>query len=160
MVISILGILKSGASYLPIGYDLPFPRIKSLLEQTKALLTITTADFSNRLDYLQEENISLELLENKLFKQPTSRPEVNYNSEDLAYIIFTSGSTGQPKGAGVKHRGEVNLLQWYCKEFAFNENDRNFIISASGFDLTQKNFFAPILTGGCVVFPYSTNGDL
>ncbi|MCP4213974.1 MAG: amino acid adenylation domain-containing protein, partial [bacterium] len=72
---------------------------------------------------------------------------------DLIYIIFTSGSTGTPKGAGVYHRGFTNLLHWFTTEFRLNERDRNQLLTSFSFDLTQKNFYAPLLTGGTLCIP-------
>jgi amino acid adenylation domain-containing protein len=73
--------------------------------------------------------------------------------QHLAYVIYTSGSTGRPKGAGVYHRGIVNLAQWYSREFSITTEDRNIIISSPGFDLTQKNFFGTLMSGGTIVIP-------
>ena len=64
------------------------------------------------------------------------------------YVIYTSGSTGIPKGAGVFHQGFVNLVTWYIQEMALTAADSTLIISAFSFDLTQKNFYAPLLVGG------------
>ena len=61
--------------------------------------------------------------------------------DDTLYVIYTSGSTGLPKGVAVKHRGFINLIQWYCSEFNHSQDDRTLIISPVGFDLTQKNFY-------------------
>ena len=71
--------------------------------------------------------------------------------EDLLYVIYTSGSTGVPKGAGVFQRGFVNLLRWYVEEFGISAEDRFLVVTSAGFDLTQKNFFAPLLSGGLLI---------
>ena len=72
-------------------------------------------------------------------------------NDDLIYAIFTSGSTGQPKAASVYHRGFENLLHWYSIELTLGPGDRTLIISSPSFDLTQKNFFAPLITGGTLI---------
>ncbi|HEV7517005.1 MAG TPA: AMP-binding protein, partial [Thermoanaerobaculia bacterium] len=59
--------------------------------------------------------------------------------------------TGLPKGAGVHQAGFVNLLHWYVEEFDLSAADRFLVVSSPGFDLTQKNFFAPLLCGGLLV---------
>ncbi|MBJ6362774.1 AMP-binding protein, partial [Paenibacillus sp. GCM10012307] len=62
-----------------------------------------------------------------------------------------SGSTGLPKGASVYRRGFANLMQWYIGEFGMTEADRVLLITSPSFDLTQKNIFAPLVTGGQLV---------
>ncbi|MCP4150806.1 MAG: AMP-binding protein, partial [bacterium] len=79
--------------------------------------------------------------------QPLSGPE------DLIYIIFTSGSTGIPKGAGVYQRSFVNLVNWFVEEFQLKDDDRNLVMTSFSFDLTQKNYYASLVTGGTVNLP-------
>ncbi|MCP5108964.1 MAG: amino acid adenylation domain-containing protein, partial [bacterium] len=62
--------------------------------------------------------------------------------------IYTSGSTGKPKGVMVKIESFMNLLYWYIHEFDLNFRDCMLLIAPASFDLTQKNFFAPLLSGG------------
>ncbi|MBV1921091.1 MAG: amino acid adenylation domain-containing protein, partial [Pseudomonadales bacterium] len=71
----------------------------------------------------------------------------------LLYMIYTSGSTGRPKGTGATHRAESNLLNWYCREFSMTDKDTVLLMSAIGFDLTQKNIFAPLISGATLVIP-------
>src|SRR5262249_43755798 len=62
-------------------------------------------------------------------------------------------STGEPKGAGVFHLGFANLLQWYASTLQLTGADRTLLVSAVGFDLTQKNLFAPLLVGASLRMP-------
>ena len=73
--------------------------------------------------------------------------------EDAIYVIYTSGSTGQPKGAEVRHSGEVNLQSWYINDLGLTAADRFLLMGAFGFDLTQKNLFAPLWCGARLVLP-------
>ncbi len=63
-------------------------------------------------------------------------------------MIYTSGSTGVPKGAGVYHRSFTNLVKWFVDDFQLSARDRVLITSSLSFDLTQKNFYAPLIVGG------------
>jgi amino acid adenylation domain-containing protein len=78
-------------------------------------------------------------------------PAQSFEKDDLIYAIFTSGSTGQPKAASVYHQGFANLLHWYSIELTLGPGDRTLVISSPSFDLTQKNFFAPLITGGTLI---------
>jgi amino acid adenylation domain-containing protein len=81
-------------------------------------------------------------------------------NDDLIYAIFTSGSTGQPKAASVYHRGFENLLHWYSIELKLGPADRTLVISSPSFDLTQKNFFAPLITGGTLILDNCQTYDI
>ncbi|WP_141682958.1 AMP-binding protein, partial [Agrobacterium tumefaciens] len=68
-----------------------------------------------------------------------------------AYVIYTSGSTGKPKGVVVAHGGAVNLYSWYQQQYSIGPTTRVLVISSYAFDLTLKNFFAPLTSGAAVV---------
>ena len=89
---TMLGILKSGAAYLPIDLEYPQERIEYMLHDSGAKFLIT------------EENIK-ELLGHN----DDSNPNVSVSGKDLCYCIYTSGSTGMPKGTLVKHQNLINL---------------------------------------------------
>ncbi|OZG70441.1 hypothetical protein BTA51_26085 [Hahella sp. CCB-MM4] len=77
---------------------------------------------------------------------------------DPAWLIFTSGSTGKPKAAVVPHGGVARLLDWYQKSCVDSETI-TLVISNPSFDLTQKNLFTPLISGGRVVFPAMAQFD-
>jgi amino acid adenylation domain-containing protein len=81
-------------------------------------------------------------------RESDKRPEKLATPADLVYAIFTSGSTGRPKCASVFQSGFVNLVNWFTTEFGIGAGDRVLLMSSLSFDLTQKNVFAPLLTGG------------
>lgn len=92
VVATILGILKTGALFLPIDPNYPLDRINYMLEDSGAKVFIS-------------ENKIGELLK----CENTSNPYVAMSGEDLCYCIYTSGSTGNPKGALIRHRNMVNF---------------------------------------------------
>uniref|UniRef100_UPI001865FBD0 non-ribosomal peptide synthetase n=1 Tax=Nisaea nitritireducens TaxID=568392 RepID=UPI001865FBD0 len=151
-VVALLGIVKSGAAYLPLDPAYPADRLDAMLSGSKARFVLSTGDLADRLPSTAEicrlDAIASVLAEESI-DNPATRPEPG----DLLYVIYTSGSTGAPKGAGVYHRGFANLLQWYCTALDLGEGDRGLLVSALGFDLTQKNLFAPLIAGAALHFP-------
>src|ERR1700739_1670679 len=90
-------------------------------------------------------------------RYPGSPLIVAAQPENLAYVIYTSGSTGWPKGCGVSRAAFTNLVNWYGASLESDAPVRALILSSFGFDLTQKNLFAPLMMGGSVhqsVSPY------
>lgn len=102
MLIAILGILKSGACYLPIDSDYPEDRIKYMLENSNAKLVLTLNDNYNVITNTIK-------ITDTLFTGNDSNPNIINNIEDSSYMIYTSGSTGKPKGTVLTHKGLSNL---------------------------------------------------
>lgn len=110
-VISMLGILKTGASYLCINPAFPFERIRAITSlagvshifidhteiQTAVQLNIPAFVMDLQLDYLEES---------------PDAPLIEINGQSLAYIIFTSGSTGMPKGVMIQHSAIASTITW------------------------------------------------
>ena len=107
LILSLFGVLKVGAAYIPCDPDYPADRVRLILEDSEAKFIITTAD---RLDTVPADKaIEVEsLLAPANSSHCTTNPALT--SEDLAYLIYTSGSTGRPKGVMLRHAGICNYL--------------------------------------------------
>jgi len=157
---SVLGILKAGATYVPLDASYPEGRIRYIIEDASIRWVLTRASIQRSLpqgDWLYvdvEKELSAEgLLDKQAQNQNNKSILIEPDAERLLYLIYTSGSTGRPKGTGAYHRSEVNLLAWYTREFSLSSNDNLMLMSALGFDLTQKNLFAPLVSGATLVIP-------
>ncbi|GAA2589768.1 amino acid adenylation domain-containing protein [Actinomadura fulvescens] len=97
IVVSILGVLKAGAAYVPIDPEYPADRVAHLLGDCRPALTITEAlDVAGR---------------------PSHDPARESSEGDAAYVIYTSGSTGRPKGVVVPHAGVLNYFEAHRAAF-------------------------------------------
>ena len=163
MLVAVFGVLKAGAAYVPMDSHYPSERLAYMIEDSNAPVLLTQQCVLERLNQddvsLQEATIVC-LDKEDLSDYPTQPPQELPEAEDLIYIIYTSGSTGQPKGAAVKHKGEANLLAWYTNTLQLSESDKCLLVSAFGFDLTQKNLFAPLVAGATLVIPDMEQYDL
>ena len=105
LILSLFGVLKAGAAYIPCDPEYPADRIRLILDDSEARYIITTAD---RLDSVPADKaIDVETLltaEAGTFNAPQITPDA------LAYLIYTSGSTGRPKGVMLRHEGICNYL--------------------------------------------------
>ncbi|TQR39692.1 amino acid adenylation domain-containing protein [Lysinibacillus sphaericus] len=147
LVISILGILKAGGTYLPIDPDYPINRINYLLKDSGSKFLITNIGI-NGLDF-NGEIININNLDLNLY---SSKNPSNKNSiDDLAYIIYTSGTTGMPKGVVIKHQGLTNYICWANKTYLTNENEAMALYSSIAFDLTVTSVFMPLISGQKIV---------
>ncbi len=105
LIMSLFGVLKSGAAYIPCDPEYPADRVKLILEDSEARFIITTAD---RMDSVPDgKAINVEELIND---DNDGALKTDITPNDLAYLIYTSGSTGRPKGVMLHHRGICNYL--------------------------------------------------
>lgn len=148
MVVSLLAITKAGGAYVPIDPGYPAERISWMLNDASVRVLITQADIARHLPdsaatrVLIDEAWSRHAVATDDFALPESE------ADHLAYVIYTSGTTGRPKGVMVRQRGLNNLLQWFVKDIGMTTDDAVLLVSSHSFDLTQKNIFGPLITGG------------
>jgi len=145
--VALLGILKSGAAYVPIDPSYPAGRIAQMISSASLQSIVTSKALAKIFPNIHKICVDDGAVAEASEEDPQNPP----NADDPIYAIFTSGSTGQPKAASVYHQGFENLLHWYSIELMLGPNDRTLVISSPSFDLTQKNFFAPLITGGTLI---------
>lgn len=148
-VAAVMGVLMSGAAYVPIDPDLPNERQDYLLSQAKVQLVLTQTSLSGQQwDVIQQ--LVVDTLQ--VVVDLPALTSVQKNT-DLAYVIYTSGSTGNPKGVMIDHRGAVNTILDVNQRFAVTEKDRIFALSALNFDLSVYDIFGLLAAGGAIVMP-------
>lgn len=158
-VVSILGILKAGAAFVPVEPGNAAERNALILQDTGAKLLITQADYIYYLNgyHVTGLAIDIELEHAVTTPAPTG---ISLQSESSAYVIYTSGSTGMPKGCVVTHDNLFNYIHW-ANEYYFDEIDRpcfGFFTPLS-FDLTITSIFCPLTKGG-TLYIYSQYQDV
>nr|VFJ42352.1 MAG: amino acid adenylation domain-containing protein [Candidatus Kentron sp. FW] len=148
MIVGLLGILKAGGAYVPIDPDYPRNRLAFMLSDARIKVLLTQQKQLEKLPQPLPPVFCLDGDWDDITRWGPENPARSAGPEDPAYIIYTSGSTGEPKGACIHHRGFTNLVSWFVTDFGLTAADRVLVISSFGFDLTQKNFFAPLIIGG------------
>ncbi|QTR03782.1 amino acid adenylation domain-containing protein, partial [Saccharothrix algeriensis] len=138
LVVAVLGVLKSGAAYLPIDPSYPADRIAG---------TIADAEPVAVLDGLPD-----------LSPYPATAPDVPLRADNAAYVIYTSGSTGKPKGVVVPHGNVVRLFSATDHWFGFDEDDVWTLFHSYAFDFSVWELWGPLLHGGrLVVVPHEVS---
>jgi amino acid adenylation domain-containing protein len=110
MVVGLLGILKSGAAYVPIDPEYPRDRQQLMVTNSGVKLIVTQ---NRRLAHMipMVKLVSVDEEKKEIDRESKENPEIEIHAENLAYVIYTSGSTGSPKGVAVPHRGVVRLVK-------------------------------------------------
>ena len=146
--VAMLAVLKAGGAYVPMDSNYPAQRLAEIIEGAGMGVVVMHAKHRDRLGTECGSVVCLDEDAPQIAQQSDAAPEASAGPTNLIYVIFTSGSTGRPKGAGVYHRGFSNMLDWYIREMEISAADKVLVITSHGFDLTQKNLFAPLIVGG------------
>ncbi len=150
MVVSLLGVLKAGAAYVPLDPDCPTDRLSLMIENAGVKGLLTQPGLVNRLSEA-DKSLIIPVETEQIAKQSTDRVDSAVNANNLAYVIYTSGSTGRPKGVMISHRSVVNYLNWCLEFYDVSGGSGAPVHSAIGFDLTITSLFAPLLVGRSIV---------
>lgn len=110
-IISLMAILKAGATYLPLDTDYPAERLAFIVCDSGAKIVLGRDTFQAKFTELESEFIGFDALFAESSDELESIVLPPISGEDAAYIIYTSGSTGQPKGVIATHKSVVRLTQ-------------------------------------------------
>ena len=134
--VAVLGVLKSGAGYVPLDPEYPAARLKFLLADSGAATVLVDA----RTREVAHGRAVLDLAE--ALAGPALPPgSSGAGDRDLAYVIHTSGSTGRPKGVAVEHRSLVDYAQTVAPVLGVAEGGRVLTVGAFTFDVTVSDMF-------------------
>ncbi len=148
-IVGALGILESGAAYVPVDAELPPERRFHLLERCAVRVVVT----QRRVDVAGPwpEGIERLCVDGGL-DGIRDEPLVPVQKDtDLAYVIFTSGSTGMPKGVMIEHRGALNTVRDVNERHGVTARDRVLSLSSMSFDLSVYDVFGVLAAGGAIV---------
>ncbi|WP_431041558.1 amino acid adenylation domain-containing protein [Streptomyces sp. P1-3] len=160
MAVAVLGTLKSGAAYVPLDPSYPAARLQLMLRQLPDLALIVVSPATVGLvDSAAVEAIDLQERSGQLASLVATDPDVPVTGDDLCYAVFTSGSTGTPKVTAARHEGWFNLLNWLALEYGLHHGSHNLVVSAFGFDLSQRSLLMPLFCGATQHLMPSRNFD-
>ncbi|PHM75033.1 non-ribosomal peptide synthetase [Xenorhabdus kozodoii] len=156
MVISLLGILKAGAAYVPLDPEYPTDRLAYILSDSEPVILLTHHRLQEQLPVTE---IPVWFLDDPTVQANIARQDdgnlaptqLGLISRHLAYVLYTSGSTGLPKGVMNEHRGVVNRLLWAQETYQLTPQDRVLQKTPFSFDVSVWEFFLPLMFGAQLV---------
>ena len=136
LICSMLGIMHSGAVYLPLDPQQPGERIEYILDDSGAKLCITEENYESLLD-----NEALNVKE-------------SVSADDICYCIYTSGSTGMPKGTLISHQNVMNYIgsskEHICGIMG-DEWKTILSVTSVGFDIFVTESLLPLANGKSII---------
>jgi amino acid adenylation domain-containing protein len=142
LVVAVLGVLKSGAAYLPLDPAQPAARRAAMVEDARPVLVL-----GDDVPALEAEG-------------DETRIPVTTESRETAYVIYTSGSTGRPKGVAVTHRSVLALFDHWLDRFGATPGEATSAWSSIGFDASVHELLLPLTTGAVLhVVPEDVRPD-
>ena len=147
LIIAMLAIIKLGAIYLPIDFQMPRKRLEYIIDDSEMKLIIYSKD---KTDYVPStcrclffddyNSAGLEMCSENAV-------DVALSENDPVYIIYTSGTTGMPKGVKVPNRGILNYNEWFRDYAELKTGDKTVLTSSYAFDLGYTGLYSALLNG-------------
>ncbi|MFJ9041499.1 amino acid adenylation domain-containing protein [Streptomyces sp. NPDC102406] len=154
LVAALLGILKSGAGYVPLDPQYLAGRAESVLAQAAPRFAVTDTATRDRLpaaDGVTTLNVDERAQWNTLQGAPDDTARTRpLDPDHVAYVMFTSGSTGRPKGATLTHRGVVNGVRELVRVLDAPAGWRMLAGTSVNFDVSVFELLTTLSTGGTV----------
>ncbi|XP_055301532.1 uncharacterized protein LOC129568042 [Sitodiplosis mosellana] len=154
MIVTMLGILKAGGTYVPLDLAYPSQRLSYILEDAKPIFLLT--DTNGHKALRDHHPLVLNIQDRTLFAElPDDNPDsikLGLNPDHLAYVIYTSGSTGTPKGVMIEHRSLFSLVQTIPR-FEVSPNSRVLQFASCSFDNSIWEIVLALTTGARLCMP-------
>ncbi|HEF1856799.1 TPA: amino acid adenylation domain-containing protein [Bacillus cereus] len=144
-IVSMIGVLKAGGTYVPIDPHFPVERIHFMLQDSKSVHIITHQKTNlshlvlNRSIIVYEKTSTIKIMEDV-----TSE----HTMQDAAYIIYTSGSTGHPKGVLISHQSVIQFIHSLQEIYGFQKQQVHLQFASFIFDASVWEIYGSLLTGG------------
>ena len=151
LVASLLAVWKAGAAYVPLDPAYPPARIRSLLEDARAPLVVTTSEYAETIAAEGVRALRLDVDAAAIEAEDGGDLGIDVDPSTLAYVLFTSGSTGVPKGVEVEHGGVSNLLAWLADVVSPDERVAVLGSTSTSFDVSVAELWDTLCNGGRIV---------
>jgi amino acid adenylation domain-containing protein len=150
LIAAVLGVLKTGAAFLPLALDHPAERIAFQIEDAKPVMLVTTGEDRQGLPDAVQKMAWLDFSRLDASHAAETNPDRTASSSGLAYVIYTSGSTGKPKGAMLEHRGLTNLAIAQQALFELGPGCRVLQFAPPAFDASVWEIAMALGSGACL----------
>ena len=150
--VSMLAVLKAGATYVPIEAEHPDDRINYILSDLRFQTIIVSSQQHTRPQIDFSNPLILDQVQADIAQQSSSRPNIeNLNEQPLSYVIYTSGSTGKPKGVEIMHRSICHYVSTASNLYDMTPHDKVYQGFSLAFDASMEEVWMAFANGGTAV---------
>jgi amino acid adenylation domain-containing protein len=153
MVAALLGVLKTGAAYVPLDPLFPAARLQFMAEDAQLAVLVTTSTQAHCAP-MRDGALLLDRDADALAAAPAQDLPLDERAggaDAPAYVIYTSGSTGRPKGVVIPHRAVLNFLWSMSREPGLSAEDVVIAVTTLSFDIAVLELVLPLACGARVV---------
>ncbi|HEX3728459.1 MAG TPA: amino acid adenylation domain-containing protein, partial [Opitutaceae bacterium] len=148
LILAVLGVLKSGAAYLPLDPAYPQERLDDLIEDSGSGWIVTNRA---RAALFRRSAARVAIWEELAAEEGSPEASALPAPRSLAYLIYTSGSTGKPKGAMVDHANWARLADFQAAACGLGQGDRVLQFSSISFDASVWEISLALGSGAALV---------
>jgi natural product biosynthesis luciferase-like monooxygenase protein/amino acid adenylation domain-containing protein len=159
MMIGLLGILKSGAAYVPLDPNYPQERLSFMLADAGVKILVTQSHLAELLPV----NTTIVCLDDeweRIASESEDQVDSAVTSGNAAYVIYTSGSTGKPKGVVVCHRNLINFVTGMDQRIGDDKPGTWLSVTSISFDISVLELFWTLARGYKVLIQGSEEAAL
>jgi non-ribosomal peptide synthetase component F len=152
MIVGVLGVLKSGAAYVPLDPAQPAERLEYMVRDSRSAILLTHMDLVEGLPSFDGPVLCLDRDWDRIAAEENDNLGLTMAFESLAYMIYTSGTTGKSKGTMVSHRSLLNAYVAWEREYTLETIARSHLQMANfAFDVFSGDFVRALCSGGKLV---------
>ncbi len=148
-VVTILGVLKTGAGYLPIDPAHPLARVEFMVSDAAPVAAVSSSGLADRLAGCGV--LTVDVGDPRIDCQPCTAVPGGAKPDDIAHIIYTSGTTGTPKGVAVTHGNVTRLFDGLDVGIELSPDRVWSQCSSLAFDYSVWEIWGALLHGGRLV---------
>ena len=151
LVPALLGILGSGAGFVPMDSDFPLERLEAIAKDAQVAAFVTHSSLLSSQLLTGAKVVCIDRLN-------ASEPALGKPNEfdwcvpahDVCYVTYTSGSTGRQKGVVVEHKSVANVMTTMARRVGIGTNDTMLAVSTISFDISVLELLLPLCVGARV----------
>ncbi|QKG19891.1 non-ribosomal peptide synthetase [Actinomadura verrucosospora] len=145
----LLGVAKSGATYLPLDPDFPAERLRFMVDDSGASVLVRSP--GRHPELTGAVPTVLETTGPEMAEAPAAPVPVPEDLDRVAYVMYTSGSTGRPKGVAVSHRALGSFAGAIADLGLLGPGDRTLALARTPFDGSVVELLLPPALGATIV---------